>query len=426
MLRFMRLLLMKMVDDWRATLYHTEDLLSSTLALLHSVAWLWMQILSCAAGVGLLCAALAPILSILRAEDGFIQHFTARALQRSNEQVGLAEALGSLETRIDALEKQLILGRYYDGVGMFDYASLPAGGRVVHELTSGTHAFHKYAWYQRWLPWSSPATDAYPPEYGITPETQYASCWPMNGRTGALGISLSTPISIGYFTIDHVPRNMTLHHDTAPRTGELWGLLDDNDTDLATMTTLTTSTLSDVMKKTGSDAPRSGRFTTSPWVLLGSFTYDMLADRPDQTFCVPTDVIRALGPTKMGTVILSIQDNWGSEDYTCLYRIRVHATCGSNSLKFLTFRITHFYRKYTYSRAFVPMPMLCPVSMDDRKSQWSRDCAGAAAMGTRVVDVAVLEGVIDPPIPVSAGVVSWTFQMHCRLGQTGKQDGSAA
>lgn len=55
------------------------------------------------------------------------------------------------------------------------------------------------------------------------------------------------------------------------------------------------------------------------YLLLSTFEYDTTAPNHIQTFPVPRSITE-LG-IKMGVVIWKFKSNWGSEDYTCLYRV---------------------------------------------------------------------------------------------------------
>ena len=71
---------------------------------------------------------------------------------------------------------------------------------------------------------------------------------------------------------------------------------------------------------------------TPEHLLLSTFEYDTTAANHIQTFPVPR-AIQELG-IKMGVVIWKFKSNWGSEDYTCLYRV-----C-------LFFRVLHLCQPY--------------------------------------------------------------------------------
>jgi len=59
-----------------------------------------------------------------------------------------------------------------------------------------------------------------------------------------------------------------------------------------------------------------------PYVRLASFTYDVHAPQNIQTFSV-RDEVRALG-IDFGVVSLVVKNNWGRDEFTCIYRFRAH------------------------------------------------------------------------------------------------------
>ncbi|KAJ3510976.1 hypothetical protein NLJ89_g4374 [Agrocybe chaxingu] len=58
------------------------------------------------------------------------------------------------------------------------------------------------------------------------------------------------------------------------------------------------------------------------YIRLANFTYDIHAPQYMQTFPVDPEV-KALG-IDFGIVALRVLNNWGRDEYTCLYRFRVH------------------------------------------------------------------------------------------------------
>ena len=58
------------------------------------------------------------------------------------------------------------------------------------------------------------------------------------------------------------------------------------------------------------------------YIRVANFTYDIHATQHIQTFPV-RDEIRELG-IDFGVVILLVKSNWGKDEFTCLYRMRVH------------------------------------------------------------------------------------------------------
>ena len=58
------------------------------------------------------------------------------------------------------------------------------------------------------------------------------------------------------------------------------------------------------------------------YIRVANFTYDIHATEYIQTFPVREE-IRELG-IDFGVVVLLVKSNWGKEEFTCLYRMRVH------------------------------------------------------------------------------------------------------
>jgi len=61
---------------------------------------------------------------------------------------------------------------------------------------------------------------------------------------------------------------------------------------------------------------------TPQYIRIANFTYNIHASRNIQTFPIDEE-IRELG-VDFGIVVLRIKSNWGTDAYTCLYRLRVH------------------------------------------------------------------------------------------------------
>lgn len=227
------------------------------------------------------------------------------------------------------MEAKLLTHLYHDGTGRVDYASWGAGGRIIRELTSDTYgdAVYPTPWYRRWFVGPSDRLTSYrPPEYAIDPDTHLGSCWPMRGRNGTLGITLAHPVMIDSFTIDHVPRRMAINPHSAPRSGELWGALQRGeklDSLALRAPELQISNFWSFFSESTSQS-HTRPFDSHGFVLLGTFTRQFDHHLPFQTFHIPRNVTAVLGDTVFTVVVVVIRENWGENDYTCLYRVRVH------------------------------------------------------------------------------------------------------
>ena len=224
---------------------------------------------------------------------------------------------------------------YYDGTGRPDYASYAAGGTVIYALTSQTYVRDETTgrvtrWIWSWRDDADPPDRPQrpqPPQYAIYPEMYLGNCWAMRGRRGSLGIMLARPAAVSAFTIDHPPKSMALDSGTAPRIGELWGLIKENMEYFraaSSTSNLSVSNTSALFQKVGLGGQAKRYYAKYNFVKLGTFAYDWDNYTLFQTFHVPVDILNTLGDTRFDTVLLAILDNWGHEDFTCLYRVRIH------------------------------------------------------------------------------------------------------
>eukprot|EP00033_Pygsuia_biforma_P003909 GCRY01004282.1.p1 GENE.GCRY01004282.1~~GCRY01004282.1.p1 ORF type:complete len:1160 (-),score=355.79 GCRY01004282.1:57-3536(-) len=126
-----------------------------------------------------------------------------------------------------------------------------------------------------------------PPENALSADTSLGMCWPFAGASGYLTFQLSTAINATAVTIDHLPGSIARDITSAPREFKVWALADESD------------------------------FTGE---LLGTFEYSLAAGRSAiQTF--------PLTPLSHPVRVVQVQilSNHGHSDYTCLYRVRLHA-----------------------------------------------------------------------------------------------------
>lgn len=243
-----------------------------------------------------------------------------------------------LQDQIHALEERVHKYLFYDGTGLRDLASAVSGGRVIPELTSETCAIEqpglKAPWYKRWSgqreeTGAAVALVGLPPEFAIYPDTQVGSCWPMKGRSGSLGLALIQPAIVTSFTVDHAPRPMTFRYQSALRSGELWGLIEEpfREGPRSSVSGTEELTLMDASTVLLPDTPRvqGSRYAHSQLVRLASFTFDVDSGPPFQTFNVSEDTLEQLGRIRFSTVVFVVRENWGNDAFTCIYRVRVHS-----------------------------------------------------------------------------------------------------
>lgn len=229
----------------------------------------------------------------------------------------------NLLARILQLERQLELSSRLDSVGMADYALWSAGAYVITSLTSPTYTLQSKTW-----TWFSlrPPLQLKPPELALSPELHLGYCWAMLGSNGTLGVALARTIMPRAITIDHVAKPLLLQVHSAPRDMEVWIVPEPEDRETA----LVPARWNDEELMTASGAELLGgpanlqhhRFRGTMFVRLANFTYNIHGTHPTQTFAVPNEVTGLR--LRTDTALFKFLNNWGNEDYTCVYRIRVH------------------------------------------------------------------------------------------------------
>lgn len=212
---------------------------------------------------------------------------------------GLMESrIGPLETSVRRVKEDLRL-LYADNTDMIDYAADASGGKIVPHLSSATYS----------SPHQLVATDVLH-SFGanahigkrdgvIKPGAKtLGDCWPLQGRSGSLTVQLKTPLNISHVSVEHVARSVTKYPGTAPRSFRVLGR-------------------------------KSTHVAEQPLLLHSqkNFVYDIYSERLVQTFALDRglDGGKEEGEEEgFGVVTLEVLDNWGNNDYTCLYRLRVH------------------------------------------------------------------------------------------------------
>ncbi|KAI9260408.1 UNC-like C-terminal-domain-containing protein [Helicostylum pulchrum] len=193
----------------------------------------------------------------------------------------------SLDTQQVKTLIQSALEKYHqDVLNTADYALKSRQASILYSITSPTY-YHSPAWQQSVFRFVGLVPNNNSPELAISPQTHVGECWSMEGNSGTLGIVLSEPITIDGITIEYPSQNMMkddMQH--APRSIELLGI---------------------------ENFPKRPRKMKS----LGTIEYDVYGDSTVQTFKIkPGDVYKA--------VQINVRSNWGSLNYTDIYRIRIH------------------------------------------------------------------------------------------------------
>lgn len=107
-----------------------------------------------------------------------------------------------------------------DMLGMADYALLSAGARVIPAGTSETLVLKRPSVVGKILRGDRAITGR-PATTALEVDTAVGSCWPFEGSTGTLGVSLARPVNVKAVTIEHAAKELALDVSSAPRDVEV-------------------------------------------------------------------------------------------------------------------------------------------------------------------------------------------------------------
>ncbi|KAJ7720320.1 hypothetical protein B0H14DRAFT_3520987 [Mycena olivaceomarginata] len=214
-----------------------------------------------------------------------------------------------------------------------DYALGSSGASVIPFLTSGTYKLYPSPLPRNFLGHYTGCgvLTGRPPVTALHYNVHDGYCWPFAGSRGQLGIALSGLVYIEAITIDHVAFTDAVGSRTsAPRDMEVWALVEGRD-NVAKLETYHAELAPEehglAMRNGSSLVSHAGQPPTPglgdlQYIRIASLQYDIHSSHSSQTFPVDA-LIRNLG-IDFGVVVLMVESNWGMEDYTCLYRVRVH------------------------------------------------------------------------------------------------------
>ncbi|KAJ1531201.1 hypothetical protein HK405_001511 [Cladochytrium tenue] len=221
----------------------------------------------------------------------------------------------SLKPAVDELVQRSLARYSADVIARPDYALSSAGASVVLKLTSPIWSTPSNSLFGRMM--NTRVARGLGPYFALTPGTMPGTCWSFAGPSGTLGVQLVQDVIPTDFTIDHVPTDLVLDSahglDSAPKDVEVWAVFD-----------------VDRFAEADLDNPKARLPVVGgspvPGLLLATHRFDP-KKASVQTFPAAPEAVRALRARKVvpGVVLLRVKSNWGNEDYTCLYRFRVHA-----------------------------------------------------------------------------------------------------
>ena len=222
-----------------------------------------------------------------------------------------------------------------------DFALHSGGARIIPSLTSPTFELRPQSLGSQMigLVTGNGYAIGRPPITALHHEMQNGHCWPFAGGEGQLGVALASPIFLEEVTIDHVAKSIAFDMRSAPRQMEVWGLVEGKDNVARVRAWKEGLAARKEAKQPGEESTAIYNQDeddtlhnevvypkTLPkypeYIRLANFTYNIYSPKNVQTFPVMPE-IQELG-VDFGIVVLRVLNNWGREDFTCLYRFRVH------------------------------------------------------------------------------------------------------
>lgn len=154
-----------------------------------------------------------------------------------------------------------------------------------------------------------------PPVAALEPWDDIGDCWcaPPGRGKAQLAVLLPRTIYPTAITVEHIQPEATLDIAAAPKDMELWVQIPDEDTREA-VANAAFPLLGDVIDPGNSIGPT--------YVRVGTWQYSIHVPNHVQTFTMAVDLEHF--NAKVEKVVVRAATNWGGQDYTCFYRLRLH------------------------------------------------------------------------------------------------------
>ncbi|XP_056432935.1 SUN domain-containing protein 1 isoform X4 [Gadus chalcogrammus] len=195
-----------------------------------------------------------------------------------------AAGAGVTEEEVQLMVRNALRLYSQDRTGLADYALESGGGSILSTRCSEAYETRTALLSLFGLPlWYFSQS----PRVVIQPDVQPGNCWAFRGSTGYLVIRLSMKVQPTAFTLEHIPKALAPSGAlrSAPRDFTVYGLDD--------------------------EGQEEGQ-------LLGSYSYEEDGEAV-QTYHVTEENEQAFQ-----IIEVRILSNWGNQEYTCMYRLRVH------------------------------------------------------------------------------------------------------
>lgn len=221
-----------------------------------------------------------------------------------------------------ALANANLKGNINYGLTRVNHWSRGTGATVDGTVTSPNYVFPfmKKAWptkqFRRFIGNKLPVPN--PPAAALEKWDEHGDCWcsPADDNEGygpTLGVISARQFYPDEVVIEHITPSASIEPGSTPKNMELLAYIEDFDTYDAVLK------LSENLFNDGMEVEPKHEFH---YIKVASWTYDQAAGETVQAFPVQLDLKQFDAP--INRLVVRAKDNWGKEDYTCLYRVRVH------------------------------------------------------------------------------------------------------
>lgn len=251
----------------------------------------------------------------------------------TNESIRNKVLMDGTSLTLDNLIKKSIEKYIFHTISKPDFADPAFGARVNTKLTSPLYdwnfnlSFLDRQWRKSLNKMGFGHTKVNPPSMAFNNDVKPGSCWPFNGHSGHVALSLGSSINPTDLGIVHINADQSTKPTSAPRRVSLWVEVKDPELRKQVCLLVDQSPVSKAEQGQGHGflgllSQQKQTFKPPPnYVKVLTAEYDLLGDEEFQVFPV-SEVVQQLG-IETKNVLFNIESNWGYPDYTCVYRLRL-------------------------------------------------------------------------------------------------------
>ena len=218
----------------------------------------------------------------------------------------------------------------YPAIHRVNYFSVGLGAMVDPHLTSPTnrHTYRTRAWHH-WG-YTEYSLRAPQPADALTLWEDVGDCWCAAPSGGMAQITVLLPKKVAptELIVEHIDHDATLDIGSAPHHLELWVQIEDTE-QRENVARAANGAISEAFcePQAGSKGCATGDYAVKEaldetWVRIGAWQYNIYTGNNVQSFHVQVALDHFNVPIEKASV--RVRSNWGTRDYTCLYRLKLH------------------------------------------------------------------------------------------------------